>query len=248
MNFNNKEFYSRNWLYISPQDQKKLSEIKVLICGSGLGSFISEVLLRTGVQNLILADGDSVSLSNLNRQNYTTENLGKNKASELKKRLNLINPNANIQCIPRFLTEEDLKQLIPTVDVIINTIDFDSNAFISCNELCLKHNKPEIFPINFGFGATLIVSKNKTKPFEEFFSVKGKSELKSKLIEHLLQDAPNYMKKALQTYKKTKKEYDPQLGISSFATSALVGTIILRIALKKKVKVFPNYYYFDFFN
>jgi adenylyltransferase/sulfurtransferase len=69
MNDFEREKYSRQILLFGEEGQDKLKNAKVLVAGAGgLGSPISTYLAIAGVGKLILADFDSVDLSNLNRQ------------------------------------------------------------------------------------------------------------------------------------------------------------------------------------
>ncbi|WP_375379286.1 ThiF family adenylyltransferase [Chryseobacterium luquanense] len=47
----------------------------MILAGSGIGSNIAECALRFGFENLTIVDGDRVEFSNLNRQNYTYEDV-----------------------------------------------------------------------------------------------------------------------------------------------------------------------------
>lgn len=239
--------YSRNWLFIDDDTQKKLNEIKVLVCGSGLGSYVAELLLRTGVTNIAVADGDVVNLSNLNRQSYLITNLLVNKAVTLKNTLKNINQDANVECIDRFLDSTALEILIPKYDFIINTIDFDNIAFVDCSNICRKYNKVELFPTNLGFGGSIIVGMGECPTFESFFNESDRPRLKTKIINFLLENASPRMKSSLQKYARSKIPYDPQLGISSFITSAMLVTLIIKIITAENVKIFPEFYYCDLF-
>ena len=72
--------------------------------GAGLGSNIAETLLRIVSETITLVDGDVVEENNLNRQNYTEEDLGIPKVEALKKRLLNISPKAQISTINTFST------------------------------------------------------------------------------------------------------------------------------------------------
>lgn len=91
------ERYSRNRLYITEQEQEKIKNTPILLAGSGIGSNIAECALRFGFENITIVDGDTVELSNLNRQNYTEKNISEYKAEALYNRLKAINPIANIK-------------------------------------------------------------------------------------------------------------------------------------------------------
>ena len=91
--------YRRNYLYINSGNQEKIKNYRVLIGGCGLGSVIAECALRLGFENICIIDGDKVELSNLNRQNYTYNDIGKFKVDALKARLLQINSHAKITVI-----------------------------------------------------------------------------------------------------------------------------------------------------
>ena len=77
------ERYHKNVLYISPKEQNNIRDIKIVFAGVGLGSVIAEAALRLGFENFVLIDGDTIELSNLNRQNYDNESVNKSKVKEI---------------------------------------------------------------------------------------------------------------------------------------------------------------------
>ena len=50
--------YSRNRLYISPEEQDRLGSLRLLLGGAGLGSEIAECALRLGIRHIHIIDGD----------------------------------------------------------------------------------------------------------------------------------------------------------------------------------------------
>lgn len=230
---------TRNYLFISDEVQRKLSECRVLIIGSGLGSVIAESLLRIGVQNLCVCDGDVVSESNLNRQNYTNACVSKSKAEALSLRLLAIHPNLNIETVDHFLNASDMEEMIPRFDFIINTIDFDSPAYIACHELCRKFGKLEFLPINLGFGFGLFVFKDIF--FNENFS-------KETILDYIVsgQRESQYMKDKLAEYSQVKRDYDPQLIVGALGNAAMICTVICKQLNNEKIKSFPLFYFCDF--
>src|SRR5215472_11947722 len=63
--------YTRNWAYISAELQDHLATTTLFTAGSGLGSVVAILAARTGVKRFIIADGDTVQESNLNRQSFS---------------------------------------------------------------------------------------------------------------------------------------------------------------------------------
>ena len=82
----------------SPEVQDMLTRGKVAIAGlGGLGSNVAYALTRIGVGHLHLVDFDRVDITNLNRQQYFMEDIGKYKTDALEALLRKINPYLDIQ-------------------------------------------------------------------------------------------------------------------------------------------------------
>ncbi len=77
---------------------KKLNQTNVIVFGvGGVGSWAADALVRSGIETLTIVDRHNVGPTNVNRQlQATCHNVGQPKADELKKRLELLNPNASI--------------------------------------------------------------------------------------------------------------------------------------------------------
>ena len=61
------KMYSRNRIYIKPDEQEKIKHFRVLLGGAGIGSIIAECALRMGFETITIIDGDKVEkiVSNL---------------------------------------------------------------------------------------------------------------------------------------------------------------------------------------
>src|SRR6478735_76895 len=96
--------YSRQIMLpeIDIEGQEKLLAARVLIVGlGGLGSPVAMYLAAAGVGHLVLADFDSVDLSNLQRQiAHTTDRIGESKVESAKKTISSLNPEVEVSCIP----------------------------------------------------------------------------------------------------------------------------------------------------
>lgn len=119
--------YIRNRIYLSKEEQQRIKDVPILLGGSGIGSVIAECALRLGFENITIVDGDQVELSNLNRQNYTIDDINKDKVQVLQERLQLINPNAKINVINEFLTNENVESFIKDYEIAINALDFTTD-------------------------------------------------------------------------------------------------------------------------
>ncbi len=104
--------------------QKRFSAASVAVCGlGGLGSNIATALARAGVGRLILVDFDRVDLSNLHRQQYKAQQIGRRKTDALAENLLEIAPYAKIDSIPAQITEENCVQLLAGADVVCEAFD-----------------------------------------------------------------------------------------------------------------------------
>jgi tRNA A37 threonylcarbamoyladenosine dehydratase len=108
------EFLSRSELLIGKSGLEKLRQANVLVVGlGGVGSYAAEALVRVGVGQLTIVDGDVVVQSNINRQLQALHStIGDSKSGLIAKRLKDINPALNLKEINRFLNPEDIEALL----------------------------------------------------------------------------------------------------------------------------------------
>lgn len=98
------------------------SVIGIAGCG-GIGSNVAVSLVRAGVGKLIIADFDVIEESNLNRQYYFNDEIGKSKVMTLKHRLELINPECFVVAHEKKLEREDIEGLFSGSDIMIEAFD-----------------------------------------------------------------------------------------------------------------------------
>lgn len=150
--------FSRTELLIGKENIEKLRDKKIAIFGlGGVGSFVTEGIIRCGIKNLILVDNDEISPSNINRQLYALQStIGKKKTDLAKERCLDINPLANIQTFNLFYLEETQNQIdLSDCDYIIDAIDT-----VSAKLLLIENAKKLYVPIISSMG-----TGNKLNPF-----------------------------------------------------------------------------------
>lgn len=111
---------------IGNENIEKIKKLKVLILGlGGVGGYVTESLVRCGVSNITLVDGDTIKPSNINRQIIaTSKNNNKYKTKEWKKRIKLINKDAIVNIINTHITEDNMEILFSdNYDYIIDACD-----------------------------------------------------------------------------------------------------------------------------
>lgn len=139
--------YSRHILLpqIGIEGQEKLLGSHALIIGAGgLGSPAALYLAASGVGRITICDGDSVDLTNLQRQiAHFTHSLGTNKATSAQRTLKAINPEINITAIPQRVEGAELNCLIAQSDVVLDASDNFATRH-AINRACVAHGKPLI--------------------------------------------------------------------------------------------------------
>lgn len=116
--------WDRQRNFINNEQQDCLKNSTVLVAGIGAnGSVAAEDLVRVGIGNIILADPDVVELNNLNRQNYTSQDIGRLKVDSLKSRLKSIHPSLSIETIKDGVTTKNINNLITKCDIVLDCCD-----------------------------------------------------------------------------------------------------------------------------
>ena len=140
---------------------EKLNTSKVMIIGLGaVGSHIAKDLVKSGVGEFIFVDDDIVDISNLHRQNYIENNVGKSKALSLKESLEEISTSLNIEIINAKLSTGFFNENIFTdnISLIINCADEPNVDFTSeiISKYAMKKNIPHIVGGGYNLHLTLI--------------------------------------------------------------------------------------------
>ncbi|WP_172281378.1 ThiF family adenylyltransferase [Chryseobacterium sp. LAM-KRS1] len=122
-----KYWLERTELLIKEEGLEKLNKATVLVVGlGGVGSFAAEFLARSGVGNMTIVDGDTVDITNINRQLPALHStIGKHKVEIVAERLLDINPKLNLITINEFLNPERMDQILDEnkFDYILDCID-----------------------------------------------------------------------------------------------------------------------------
>ncbi len=118
--------FDRTALLVGPEAMERISNAKVIIFGiGGVGSWVAECLVRTGVRDITLVDSDCVSITNINRQMPATmATVGEIKTEVARQRLLAINPDADIKTMTIFYDAETSKSIdLSQYDYIVDAID-----------------------------------------------------------------------------------------------------------------------------
>ena len=121
------EWLQRTELLVKEEGIERLQNANILIVGlGGVGSFAAEFLVRSGIGNLTIVDGDTVDITNINRQlPALNSTIGKNKTDFVAERILDINPEINLKKINEFLEPERMEEILTQekFDYVLDCID-----------------------------------------------------------------------------------------------------------------------------
>lgn len=130
------------------EGQESLLKSSVLVVGvGGLGSWVSELLVRAGVGRIRLVDDDRVELGNIHRQAMYTEadaSAGNLKIAAAAQRLREINSGVTVEPIYGRMDKRTAENLMHDVDVVVDGTDNFETRFI-LNDCAMKLSKPWVF-------------------------------------------------------------------------------------------------------
>ena len=118
--------FSRTQLLLGEDAMEKLLDAKVAVFGiGGVGGYVVEALVRSGIRFFVLVDDDKVCLTNLNRQIIATrKTVGKYKVEVMKDRILEINPDAQVETHQCFYLPENADDFdFRDYDYVVDAVD-----------------------------------------------------------------------------------------------------------------------------
>lgn len=118
--------FSRTQLLLGAKAMERLAGARVAIFGiGGVGGYVCEALVRSGIGAFDLIDDDKVCLTNLNRQIIATrKTVGRRKTEVMKERILEINPDAKVREYPTFFLPENAEEFpFAEYDYVVDAVD-----------------------------------------------------------------------------------------------------------------------------
>lgn len=172
----------RTELLIGKEALDKLQNARILVVGlGGVGSYAAETLVRSGIGNITIIDGDEVDPTNKNRQLQALDStVGMQKAHLLKERFLDINPDLKVTVHDEFMTPESMHQMLreSQFDFVLDCIDSVSPKLSLI--LTLRRMKTK-FISSMGAGGKLDPSKIKVADLFKTKECKFAQYLKKRL-------------------------------------------------------------------
>ncbi|MEM1137743.1 MAG: ThiF family adenylyltransferase, partial [Bacteroidota bacterium] len=201
-----------------------------------------------------LVDGDTIELHNLNRQDYTYNDVDKPKVLALQERLLAINPDALVEVHNTWLTKENAEEMVMNADIVLDTIDFLSlEGIIALHDECHKQGKPAISAVSAGWGAgALYFPPNATCTFRSLFGIPEHGDVShlsyvstfktfiEQLANHLDADIIRALSKAFTVMKDGKPCPAAQVSPGAFSVGALAMSIVVRYLSGREIAEAPD--------
>lgn len=126
------ELVTRNRGLIDDGDQQRLRNARFVIAGCGsTGGACVEPLVRSGATRFVLADPGTYELSNLNRQDATVADVGRNKAEVAAERIHAVNPHAEVVVVPEGLRPATVGSLLAERDLVVDAVDVTTDEGVA---------------------------------------------------------------------------------------------------------------------
>ncbi len=160
----------------TPGVHERVKQAKVGVAGlGGLGSSVAIALARVGVGELVLADFDVVEPSNLNRQQYFVDQIGKHKTDAMEENLRRINPYVRVVTHRLTLDETNIPKIFCGLGAVVEAFDSAESKAMLLNTMA--RTCPEV-PVVASSGVAGHGPSNsiRTAPFGERYYIVGDQE------------------------------------------------------------------------
>lgn len=155
---------------IGEEGQCRMLRSKVVIVGCGaLGSMVAMQLAGAGIGRLMIADFDTVDISNLQRQFFfTTAQAGEGKGRLLKKRMEELNPDVRVELAELLVNRTVAMRLFADADFVVDATDNPSSKQM-VEDVCKLLGKPCCIGGVDGFRGQVLTIASGSSGFSELF-------------------------------------------------------------------------------
>jgi molybdopterin/thiamine biosynthesis adenylyltransferase len=192
--FSCSEAFERNRGLISSTEQKKLATSLVAIAGcGGVGGLHAHTCARLGIGRFRIADSDTFSVANINRQiGATVQNIDRNKADVTAEMIRSINPEATVEVRAGNITTATVNDFVKGADLIVDGVDFFAlPARRQLFRAAWQAGIPALTAAPLGFSATLHVFAKGGMSFDEYFDLQDEQSPFDQLVRFFVGLAPS---------------------------------------------------------
>jgi molybdopterin/thiamine biosynthesis adenylyltransferase len=244
--------FSRTLGIVTPAELRTLNQKTIAIAGlGGVGGSHLLTLTRLGIGGFHLADFDTFSLENFNRQaGANLETVGRRKIEVMEEYARRINPELRIKPFPEGVTAANLDAFLTGVDIYVDSLDyfaFDIRAKVF--DACYERGIPVVSAGPIGMGVALLNFIPGKMHFRDYFDWKDNDPEITKAIKFLVGLAPSLPHRHSlvdQSYVDLRAHKGPSTPMACELCAGFAGAEVLKILLGRgKVRAVPHSLHFD---
>lgn len=243
--------FTRNLGLVDEAEQARLRQATVAIVGAGgVGGSHALTLARLGVGGFRLADADTFSVANFNRQaGARVSTLGRNKAAVIKEMILDINPEARVTALEAFVTEDNVDAFLDGADVVLDGIDFFA---IEARELVFRKAREKglwmLTAGPLGFSTAFLAFSPTGMSFAEYFDLRPGMTKVQKLAAFAAAITPAGLHLPYMDLGRVdaKKQAGPSAGLACQLCSSVIALEAAAVILgRRPPEAAPAYAQFD---
>jgi molybdopterin/thiamine biosynthesis adenylyltransferase len=249
--FSQAEAFERNAGLISLEEQQILASSLVVIAGcGGVGGLHAHTCARLGIGRFRIADTDTFSIANINRQiGATVQSVGKNKAEVTADMIRSINPECRVEVVDRNICADNVGAFVMGADLVFDGVDFFAlSARRQLFAAAWQAGIPALTAAPLGFSATLHVFATGGMSFDDYFDLADEQEPFEQLMRFIVGLAPGGLHLPYMDLSSvdTQTGRGPSSILGCQLAASLAGGEALKILLHHPSPMFaPEYLQFD---
>lgn len=253
MTWNFREAFSRNLGLVTEAELERLRTARIAIIGAGgAGGIHALTLTRQGFGRIRIADPDTFSVVNFNRQaGAFVSTLGKNKAEVVAAMVKDINPEAEVDAWPVAVSKSNLDAFLTDVDVVVDGLDF----FLPDVRRAVFNKAKEkglwvLTAGPMGYSTAFLAFDPKGMGFDDYFGIDDWTSYADKLIAFLVGVAPSALHAGYtdMRYVDVSKQIGPSAALACNVGASMVALEAMSVVLgRRPPRAVPNYFQFDLY-
>ncbi len=251
MKFDYNLAFSRNLGWVTQEEQTALKNKRIAIAGmGGAGGEYLITMSRLGIGKFNISDFDEFEVGNFNRQaGAFLHTVNKEKVRSMEAQALSINSELDITIFDKGINDDNLSEFLKDVDLYLDGLDiYAPEIRRKIFAYCAEHNIPAITAAPIGMGTAVLTFMPGKMTFEQFFGMKGKSELDQtiRLIAGVSTARYHLSYVADPDAIDFEKRKTPSTVMGIKLCAGVIGTTALKILLKRgKVLAAPRGLHFD---
>lgn len=239
MGWTYEEAFRRNLGLVSQEELSKLRAARVAIAGAGgAGGIHALTLARQGIGRFRIADPDTFSVVNFNRQaGAFVSTLGKGKAETIGAMLRDINPEAELDLWSKPIGPDNIDAFLDGVDVVVDGLDvFVPEVRRLLFNRAREKGKWVLTAGPLGFSGVLLAFSPQGMSFDDYFGITERTSIADKLIAFIVGIAPRGLHAGYtdMSVVNVAEQSGPSAALACNLVASLVAVEVLALVLRRR--------------